>query len=140
MIPLHPALVHIAVAFLPIAFILELYALAFKKKNVSAVAWWNQVIGTIGVGLAIYSGLQAEKTARFSATTHEILERHEQIAFVVGAVVALLLLWRMGTRGNLPDKLRWLYMVLYAAGVAALLFGAWHGGELVFGHGVGVQP
>lgn len=140
MIPLHPALVHVPVALLPVAFLLELAGLALKKKYLSLVAWWNQVIGTLGVGLAIYSGLRAEKTARFSATARQTLESHEQVAFVVGAVFGLLLLWRLGTRGNLPERLRWLYMLVYACGVGALLAAAWYGGELVFGHGIGVNP
>ena len=140
MTPLHPALVHIPIALLPVALLLELLGLALKKRHLSLAAWSNQLIGTVGVGLAIFSGLRAEKVARFSATAREVLESHEQVAFVVGAIFGILLLWRIGTKGNLPDRFRWLYLILFAAGVAVLLGGAWFGGELVFGHGIGVEP
>jgi uncharacterized membrane protein len=56
------------------------------------------------------------------------------------AIFAVLLFWRIAARTQVPAHPRFVYIVLYGMAVAALCLTAWHGGELVYGMGVGVSP
>jgi hypothetical protein len=59
-------------------------------------------------------------------------------AFGSVALLALLVLW-MGSSDAWRRKLHLLYVLGMLWGFSALVFGAWHGGEMVYRHGVGVE-
>lgn len=136
---LHPLLVHFPIALLFLSLVLESIALLRKSSGLSRAAWWNQIGGTAGLALAVTSGLLAEDTVSIAGDAGKLFERHEQLAFLSAAIFAILLLWRIAARGNIPRKSPAAYFVLLVAGVACVLTGAWYGGEMVFRYGVGVQ-
>ena len=136
---LHPLIIHFPIALLLVAAVLELIAAWGKKPEFSRAGWWNQIAGTAGLLLAVASGLFAESTARIGEDARELFERHEQIAFAATALFALLFFWRMASRGQMPSRGRWLFLVCLAAGAGLLLAGAFTGGELVYRHGLGLR-
>ncbi len=135
----HPLFVHFPVALLLLSLILEAIALLRKSSELSRAAWWNQIGGTAGLALTVASGLLAENTVSIAEDAKGLFERHEQLAFLSAAIFALLLLWRIAARGNLPRQSTAAYVVLLVVGVACVLTGAWCGGEMVFRYGVGVR-
>lgn len=137
---LHPLLVHYPIALLPVAGLLECVGIITRRDDFSRAAWWNQLLGTIGLGAAAFTGIRAGEMANLSGLALETLDRHQQMAFVLTGLFAGLLLWRLGTRTRLPARARWLYGLLYLAGVALLVAVAWYGGELVFRFGAGAAP
>ena len=134
----HPFVVHFPLALLAAALVFEALAIIFDSGELSRAGWWNQLLGSLGVFAAVLSGLSAEKSVTLQGSAKEIFGFHEQIAFLVAALFAGLLLWRIGTKTRVPEKPRWIYLALFGAGVALMLYGAWLGGELVYGHGAGV--
>ena len=64
---------------------------------------------------------------------------HQQIAFLVSALAATLLLWRVSSRTFIPSSMKFVYLGLTVILVILLWIGAWHGGELVYSFGVGVM-
>lgn len=136
MTSIHPFMVHFPIALLTVAAVLEVVAFISGKEEYSRAGWWNQVAGSMGLAFAVLSGLSAEKAARIGADAAGIFETHQQVAFAVSALFALLLLWRIGVRTRIPKNHRLLYLALFLAGVILLLTGAWYGGELVFRFGV----
>ncbi len=136
MTSVHPFLVHFPIALLTVAAALELVASVSGKEEYSRAGWWNQLAGSIGLAAAVLSGMSAEKATRIGADAAGIFETHQQVAFAVSALFALLLLWRIGARTRIPPNQRLLYLTLFVAGVILLLTGAWYGGELVFRFGV----
>lgn len=139
MTTVHPFVVHFPVALLVAAFLLEVAALALRRTELSRAGWWNQLLGTAGIAAAVLTGLSAKQTASIQGNAAALFEVHEQVAFAVTAIFALLLLWRIGTRTQLPQKPRMVYIALFAAGIALLLYGAWFGGELVYRYGTGIR-
>jgi uncharacterized membrane protein len=135
----HPFFVHFPLALLAAALACEALAIIFRSEELSRAGWWNQLLGSLGLVAAILSGLSAEKSVTLQGTAKEIFGLHEQIAFLAAALFSGLLLWRIGTKTRVPEKLRWLYLALLCAGVALMLYGAWLGGEMVYGHGTGVS-
>ena len=59
-------------------------------------------------------------------------------SFATAACMAVLVLWRASRRGSIPSEAPVGYMLLFALCIVVLLTTAWFGGELVYGHGIGV--
>jgi uncharacterized membrane protein len=135
----HPFIVHFPIALLLVALLLEVIALLWRNPEFSRAGWWNQIAGTLGLALAVASGLLGRTTVRIAEDARELFERHEQIAFAATALFAVLLFWRIASRGQIPLRPPWLFLLCFAAGVALLLTGAFYGGEIVYRYGVGVR-
>lgn len=136
---LHPIFVHFPFALLVVAFFLEIAAILFKRDDFSGAAWWNQILGTIGLAGAVASGLLAAQTVTMEGPARAVFDTHQQIAFLAAASFAGLLFWRISAKGKIPRKPRHLFLVLLAAAVLLMAAGAWLGGDLVYRHGVGVR-
>ena len=136
---LHPFLVHFPVALLLIAVCMEIAATLWRKPEISRAAFWNQIAGTIGLALAVATGLLAKGVAQIGDDAGMLLERHEQLAFAASALFAVLLFWRISSRGQIPQRPPYLFLLLLVGGAAILLTGAWFGGQMVYLYGVGVH-
>jgi uncharacterized membrane protein len=136
---LHPVFIHFPFALLLVALLLEIAAMVFKRDEFSRAAWWNQILGTIGLAAAVASGLLAAQTVRMDGPARAVFDIHQQIAFLAAASFAGLLFWRISTKGKIPAEPRHLFLALLAAAVLLMTVGAWLGGELVYGHGVGIR-
>jgi uncharacterized membrane protein len=134
-------IVHFPIALLTAGFLADLWARAFNTPDLSRTAWWSQLAGTIGLAAAVGSGLIAKETAGIGdAIAASVLESHEQWALGSMVIFAALLFWRIAARTRVPANPRYAYAGLYCIGLVALWLTAWHGGELVYGLGVGVSP
>jgi len=138
---LHPLIVHFPIALLTVGLLADVWARLFKTSDLSRAGWWSQLAGTIGLAAAVGSGLIAKESAGISdASAASVLEGHEQWALWSMVIFAALLFWRIAARTRLPANPRYVYAGLYCIGLVALWLTAWHGGELVYGWGVGVSP
>jgi uncharacterized membrane protein len=135
---LHPFLVHFPVALLTLSPICEVVAMVGGKEDFSRVGWWTQLAGTIGIAAAIVSGVAAAGSVVIAPAAAASLDWHKEIAFLNSGLFALLLFWRLGSRGTIPAQHRRLYVVLLFCGLISIWVGAWLGGELVFRYGLGV--
>lgn len=137
---LHPFIVHFPIALLIVGLVAEVCARLFKTSDLSRTGWWSQLAGTIGLAAAVGSGLIAKESALVhDSIVGAALETHGQWAFGAMTIFALLLFWRIAARTQVPAHPRFVYIVLYGIAVLALCLTAWHGGELVYGMGVGVS-
>jgi uncharacterized membrane protein len=137
--PFHPISVHFPLALLLVAGLLEVLALIRNDHEFTRAGWWTQLAGTIGIGISVLTGILASDSAGANAKAAEALGMHEQMAFVAAAAFCALLLWRLGSRTNIPGSRPWLYVGLYLTACGILVYVGWLGGELVFTHGVGVK-
>jgi len=137
--PLHPLVVHIPIGILLLAVVLEVVALCTKRAELSSFGWWAQILGSAGLVAAVLTGLLAERAASISPGARNTFENHEQLAFLTTSLFCVLLLWRIASRGKIPPSAPRLFVLLLAAGIAALLTTAWFGGELVYRFGTGLH-
>ncbi len=135
---IHPLLVHFPIALLTISVLFDLVYLLTKKEVFSSVGWWTQLAGVAGLAGTIVSGLYAERTVIIATEARSCFETHQQMAFVSATIFAILLLWRIASKTNLPSKQRAAYLLLSLLGVIAMWVGAWYGGEMVYGLNVGI--
>ena len=137
---LHPLLIHFPIAFFTVGLLFDLLAVFRKNPRFENVGWWSQVSGSVGLAAAIVSGLLAKSTVSIPVQASATFETHEQIAFLLAALAASLLLWRIASRMLLPTKNKAVFLLLMAIMVVVMWIGAWYGGELVYSFGTGVQP
>ena len=135
---LHPFFVHFPIALLTVGLIADVWALLRGEDHLGKLGWWLQAAGTLGLLIAVGTGIFAGQSAIVPEGGKGIFETHQQGALISAAVFASLALWRVGSRGNIAGARRMLFLLLYAAGVGAVLFTGWYGGKLVFEFGVGV--
>ncbi|MCK5571504.1 MAG: DUF2231 domain-containing protein [Bacteroidetes bacterium] len=138
---LHPFLVHFPVALLVTSLILEILGFSRRFNELNRAGWWTQLFGSIGIVLAVLSGLLAGNNLTLGPGAQGSLDLHHQMAFASSAIFVVLLLWRISAKTEIPRHTRTAYLFLYVLGVILLIVGSWAGGVIVFQYGVGVnQP
>ncbi|MCW5896293.1 MAG: DUF2231 domain-containing protein [Bacteroidetes bacterium] len=136
---IHPLIVHLPIALLTFSFLFDILGLLTRKEEFERTAWWGLLAGTIGLVLAVATGLWAESNTLISNAAREHFNLHQQFAFAATALYSFLLLWRVASRTRLPDAKRKASLILSFFGVILIWTTAWYGGELVYTFGVGVS-
>ena len=135
---LHAALNDLPAALLLVAVLFDLAALATRRPAFRVVGFWTLVVGALGAGLAVLSGLQAEDHITHGEAVHQLLGTHEDLAFITLGVFAVLAIWRIVRESRMGSTERGLTLVLSLAGVGVLVATANYGGRLVFDHAAGI--
>jgi len=138
----HPIFVHFAVALLFTASVLFIAAALWRGKpwvpmcfNAARWNFWLGIImaaGTAVTGLLAYFTVpNIDETTRTAINTHLI----SAVLTVMTYLILVFFLWRR-QRQQLPSSNGWTAALVLA--IALLTCTAYLGGDLVFGHGVGV--
>jgi uncharacterized membrane protein len=135
---IHPSLVHFPIALLVAAVALDLYALVGGSVSFFRYATGLLVAGALTMVVAGAAGLLA-----FYTVPAHTEEDHALMLWHLGLNLVGLVLWsglaflRWRGRAALPER------SIVAVGVLVLamtLFASYLGGDLVYRHGVGVEP
>jgi uncharacterized membrane protein len=132
----HPAVVHFPVALLVAAPLVQAVGRARRHAGLEAASSWLLWAGVVTLWAAAASGLVAERTAPRVPPALEVLHEHRALGlWTTGLFTAL-------AAGRIFLRQRWTVLqLLVGLGAAALLVStAVHGGELVYGFGMGVVP
>lgn len=140
----HPILVHFTIALFSLAtvllFILTLAGRRLPEKlrqQWEAVAYWNLWLGATATIFTVLAGFYAFNTVDHDAPSHAAMSDHRNWA--IGFLILALVLagWSLiRTRAGRP--LGAAFIVVLLAGQSVLVSTGWHGGELVYRHGLGV--
>ena len=135
--PLHPMLVHVPVACWLLAPLSDVAALATGQ----AVLWTMSAL-LLGVGVA-WGALAATAGTLDYARAHAVAPRlvNAHVLLMGGAwTVALLALFgRIGADRQVVVPPPWWALAACFATAALMVAGAWCGGEMVYGKGIGVR-
>ncbi len=138
----HPVFVHFTMALLVVATALHLLSRFIAGdelgNQLSTVARWNLRIGTGVSFLTVAAGWYAYYTVAHDAPSHAAMTEHRNWAMATFGLFLGIAGWEyyLSRRG---ERKGWLFTGLMAAGAVLLLTTAWHGGELVYRHGLGVM-
>ncbi|RWQ43179.1 MAG: DUF4396 domain-containing protein [Mesorhizobium sp.] len=134
--PLHPMLVPLPIGFFMAALLADIAYWLTASPATASAATWLIAGGVVTGAVAATAGL-----ADFLANA-EIRALYHARYHLVGNVAVLAIgaasLWLRNSVGEADTVLPW-GLSMSAAVVALLAFTGWHGGEMVFGHGVGMQ-
>jgi uncharacterized membrane protein len=138
----HPIFVHFTVALLSLAVLLSVIVSLLPdgqlRQQWQWVAQWNLWLGTGITLLTVAAGVVAYNTVTHDTPSHEAMTEHRNWALATAALFVVLAIWswRRTRAEQAPGGVLLAGLVLAGALLAAT---AWHGGELVYRYGLGVQ-
>jgi len=116
---IHPIVVHFVIAMALISVVFELVGVLMRKPHLFEVSFWNLIVATVAIFVAIIFGqVEAGLAAPYGAA-RDILNLHSTIGWSLAGVLALLTGWRYVVRQGDPLSLP--RGVLALDGVLALL-------------------
>ncbi len=133
---LHPIAVHFPIALLTAGLAAASADRRWPGKGLAQAASLLLWGGTLGAWAALGLGLLAENTAPHVPSAWEVLEAHETLAFWAAGLFTGLSLWRWRWREKWPL----VFLGAWVLCIGVLVATAYKGGELVFTHGMGVEP
>ena len=140
LLPNHPGFVHFPIGLLAAAFFFEALGLATKRPALHDVGRANLFLGTLATLVAVGTGLWGEKLLQGAPhSLHDLMDRHENLAFVVASGAVVLSMWRVALRKKYTGGTRTLFVALLGALTAVTLLTGHIGGKLVYDHGAGVS-
>src|SRR5262245_4760026 len=136
--PSHPALVHLPIAFVFLSVLSDLFARMTGRDSLRAVGFWSLVAGLIGGGITVAAGYWDMNKAALNGETHEYVDLHLKIGWILAISLTLLTLWRWRIWYAAPLKIGTGYLIAALLVLALTFFQGWFGGEMVYSHGAGV--
>jgi uncharacterized membrane protein len=135
---LHAALNDLPTALLVTAVFFDLLASITRRLIFRQVAFWTLMVGVLGAGLAVLSGLQAEEHIDHGEAVHQLMETHEELALITLGMFAVLALWRLVREKRMASVERSVVVALSVGGVGLVVATGFYGGKLVFAHAAGI--
>lgn len=143
-LPVHPALVHLPIAFILLSVIADLSARLAKTETRRAafrtVGFWSLIAALIGGALTIAAGYLDLRRAALTPETQDFVDLHMTIGWVLAVCLVILSAWRwlIWHRGQMTINTAYLVAAFVVLGIT--LFQGWYGGEMVYAYGAGVAP
>ncbi len=135
---LHAALNDLPAALLVTAVFFDLLAALTRRAPLRQAGFATMIAGTIGAGMAVLSGLQAEDDIAHGEAVHSIMETHETLALTTLGIFAVLVLWRILRERRMSAGERTLSLLVSLAGAGVLVATGVYGGKMVFEHAAGI--
>lgn len=138
----HPVFVHFTVALMTVStllFLVSKFATNWRLEDQwLATAYWNLWIGTlVSIGTAL-AGWYAFNTVDHDTESHKVMLEHRNYAISALAVFAVLAVWAI-FQYRAERRPSAFFILAALLGWGLVLTTAWHGGELVYRHGLGVM-
>jgi uncharacterized membrane protein len=116
---IHPIVVHFVIAMALIAVIFDLIGVLTHRSNLFEVSFWNLLIATLAIFVAIIFGQIEAGLAEPYGRASEILNLHSTLGWSLAGVLSVLTGWRYVIRSRDPQNLPLPFLA--AGGVLALL-------------------
>ncbi|MBT5953347.1 DUF2231 domain-containing protein [bacterium] len=138
---IHPIVIHFPIAFLIAAFICELIGHFLNQNYFKKTAKWTLLIGTIGLGVAAFTGWWGHKTVSHSESSYALIEQHQKLGFITLGLFTFLVLLQFVALPKVEKKRKIILFIMFIniVGLGLMTWGAHLGGRLVYEMGVGVQ-
>ena len=138
----HPIYVNFAVALICVSALCFFIGYLFHKrtlgKELLITARWCLWLGAIAIIVAVIAGFIAFYSVAHDAASHIAMTTHRNWAIATLILVLIVTIWSSWL--YLKNKFIGAWFVLVMIVTAILLMTtAWHGAEVVFRHGIGVQ-
>jgi uncharacterized membrane protein len=116
---IHPIVVHFVIAMALISVVFDLVGVLMRKPNLFEVSFWNLIVATVAIFVAIIFGQVEAGLADPYGASRDILNLHSTIGWSLAGVLGVLTGWRYVVRQGDPLSLP--RGVLALDGVLALL-------------------
>ena len=132
---MHPALVHLPIALLPLAVGADMAGSVTGSDSVLSFGQKAICIAAAGAVASAVTGLIAGEEVNVKGASQDMLITHRNLNFIATVVATGMAIWRVNHR-----KPTAAYLGIGAAGVGILAYTVYLGSKLVYDVGLGVQP
>lgn len=137
---IHPIVVHFVIAMALITVLFDVIGVISGKKNLFEVSFWNLIVATIAIFVAIIFGQVEAGLANPYGASRDILNVHSTIGWSLAGVLALLTGWRYVARQKDPANLPRGFLVLDLVLAGLVITQVYLGDQLVWVYGLHTVP
>lgn len=131
---IHPALVHFPLALLPLSIGADLLGRATGSESLLDLGRRTMPLAAASGLVAGVAGLMAQTEVKAEGAAMDLLKTHRTLNLGLVAIAGAMAVQR--SRNEKPSAA---YLGLGLVGVAAMMYTAYLGGEMVYRHGVGIE-
>lgn len=134
----HPLVVHFPIAFLYGAALLYFVAWVSRRESIAWAALWLLVLGVLGAGVAVGTGLWSAEGVMLDPSVKEhLLEAHENLMIATAIVATVMTLWALLQRPMPASALRYVFLFGLLVMIVLMTKGADYGGMMVYDYNAG---
>ena len=137
---IHPIVVHFVIAMALITVVFDLIGVLNRKPNLFEVSFWNLLVATIAIFVAIIFGQVEAGLASPYGASRDILNVHSTIGWSLAGVLSLLTGWRYVARQRDPASLPKGFLVIDGFLAALVFTQVYLGDKLVWVYGLHTVP
>ncbi|MEH2084543.1 MAG: DUF2231 domain-containing protein [Nostoc sp.] len=136
----HPIVVHFVIAMVLFSFLCDVIGYFTGKSGLFEVSWWNMLVATIAIFVAIIFGQFEAGLAQPYSIAKSVLNLHTLIGWSLSGIITAITAWRYVIRARNPQKVSIYY--LSAGLILTLIVGlqVYLGDELVWVYGLHTVP
>jgi uncharacterized membrane protein len=138
MSPIHPAIVHLPIAFVVMSFVSDLLCKLTRKESLRLVGYWAMIAALLSGTVTIAAGYADLRRAALTPDTRQLVELHLRIGWTIAASLVVLTIWRWRIRQQARRVVTTPYIIAAFLLFALTIFQGWYGGEMVYSQGAGV--
>jgi uncharacterized membrane protein len=137
---IHPIVVHFVIAMALISVVFDLVGVVTKRQNLFEVSFWNLLVATVAIFVAIIFGQVEAGLANPYGASRDILNIHSTIGWSLAGVLAVLTGWRYVVRQKDPTVLPAGFVVVDGLLAALVFTQVYLGDKLVWVYGLHTVP
>jgi len=137
---IHPIVVHFVIAMALITVVFDVIGVISGKKNLFEVSFWNLIVATVAIFVAIIFGQVEAGLANPYGASRDILNIHSTIGWSLAGVLALLTGWRYVARQKDPANLPKGFLALDVVLAGLVITQVYLGDKLVWVYGLHTVP
>lgn len=139
---LHPLIVHFPIALTTVSAVFHIAAVATRGKsifsNFATLARTLLWLSALSVLPAVFFGWQAYNSVTHDDVSHATMLIHRNWALGTSILLIILAGWDVW-RNKVGSPTAWWFAIAMIGAWSMVVITAWHGGELVYRHGLGVM-
>jgi uncharacterized membrane protein len=132
---LHPALVHLPIAWLLLWLLLDGLALGLGREGMRTCGLVVGCLAGLACIPAALSGWLRSTEILAAGASPAMLPTHRALMWSVSGLTLALAITRFAFRRGFPRGLRWVFLLLLAGAAGLMAYSAHLGGKMVFGEG-----
>ena len=137
---IHPIVVHFVIAMALITVVFDVIGVISGKKNLFEVSFWNLIVATVAIFVAIIFGQVEAGLANPYGASRDILNIHSTIGWSLAGVLALLTSWRYVARQKDPAILPRGFLIFDVVLPGLVITQVYLGDKLVWVYGLHMVP
>ncbi len=137
---IHPIVVHFVIAMALITVVFDLIGVLTRRHNLFEVSFWNLVVATVAIFVAIIFGQIEAGLATPYGASRDILNYHSTLGWSLAGVLGLLTGWRYVVRQKDPTVLPSGFLVIDSILAVLVFCQVYLGDKLVWVYGLHTVP